>query len=173
MSLRPIEERRLEEARKEQERLASENASIKKEKDKLEGTIATGKAATDGYRKMLEKATELAGGVMRLASELPTYEVGHTYQAGDVFSKGTSMFIVIQAHTSQADWIPGQVPALYREIEAVETTGAISEFVQPTGAHDAYHKGDRVLYKGQVYESLIDANTYAPDAYPQGWKRAE
>lgn len=44
------------------------------------------------------------------------------------------------------------------------------EFVQPTGAHDAYKKGDRVTYNGKVYESLIDANVYSPDTYPAGWQ---
>ena len=44
------------------------------------------------------------------------------------------------------------------------------EWTQPTGGHDAYKKGDRVSYKGKVYESLIDANVYSPDAYPAGWK---
>lgn len=46
----------------------------------------------------------------------------------------------------------------------------VKDFVQPTGAHDAYNVGDRVKYNGHVYESLIAANTYSPDAYPQGWK---
>lgn len=45
-----------------------------------------------------------------------------------------------------------------------------SEWVQPTGGHDAYKVGDRVTYKGKVYESVIDANVWAPDAYPQGWR---
>lgn len=44
------------------------------------------------------------------------------------------------------------------------------EFVQPTGAHDAYNTGDRVTYNGKVYESLIDANVYSPDTYPAGWR---
>lgn len=44
------------------------------------------------------------------------------------------------------------------------------EFVQPTGGYDAYKKGDRVTYNGKVYESVIDANVWALDAYPQGWK---
>lgn len=44
------------------------------------------------------------------------------------------------------------------------------EFVQPTGAHDAYQIGDRVLYNGKVYESTIANNAYSPDVYPQGWK---
>lgn len=47
------------------------------------------------------------------------------------------------------------------------------EFVQPTGAHDAYQIGDRVLYNGKVYESTIANNVYSPDAYPQGWKEVE
>ena len=46
----------------------------------------------------------------------------------------------------------------------------IPDFVQPTGAHDAYKKGDKVKYNGKIYESLIDANVYSPDAYPAGWK---
>lgn len=43
------------------------------------------------------------------------------------------------------------------------------EFVQPTGGHDAYSAGDRVMYNGKVYESLIDNNVWSPDTYPQGW----
>ena len=46
----------------------------------------------------------------------------------------------------------------------------IPDFVQPTGAHDAYKKGDKVKYNGKIYESLIDGNVYSPDAYPAGWK---
>ena len=44
------------------------------------------------------------------------------------------------------------------------------EWKQPTGGHDAYKVGDRVSYKGKVYESTINGNVWAPDAYPQGWK---
>lgn len=44
------------------------------------------------------------------------------------------------------------------------------EWVQPTGAHDAYNTGDRVTYNGRVYESTMDGNTWSPDAYPQGWE---
>lgn len=47
------------------------------------------------------------------------------------------------------------------------------EFVQPTGAHDAYQTGDRVTYNGQVYESVIDNNVWSPDTYPAGWQIVE
>lgn len=46
----------------------------------------------------------------------------------------------------------------------------VKDFMQPTGAHDAYNVGDRVKYNGHVYESTMAGNTYSPDAYPQGWK---
>ena len=51
-----------------------------------------------------------------------------------------------------------------------DTPPSYPDFVQPTGAHDAYKKGDIVRYNGKLYQSLIDANTYSPDAYPQGWQ---
>lgn len=46
----------------------------------------------------------------------------------------------------------------------------IPEWVQPTGAHDAYMMGDKVRYNGDVYESLINGNVWAPDVAPTCWK---
>ena len=48
--------------------------------------------------------------------------------------------------------------------------GGPPEFVQPTGAHDSYKKGDRVRFKGKNYESLMGGNVWSPAAYPAGWK---
>lgn len=45
------------------------------------------------------------------------------------------------------------------------------EWMQPTGAHDAYNIGALVFYKGAVYESLLAGNAYSPAAYPQGWRK--
>ena len=47
------------------------------------------------------------------------------------------------------------------------------EFVQPTGAHDAYNTGDKVTYNGKHYISTMDGNVWNPDAYPAGWELAE
>ena len=54
--------------------------------------------------------------------------------------------------------------------EVVEE-GAAPEWVQPTGAHDAYQTGDHVMFEGAEYKSLIDGNTWSPTAYPQGWEK--
>lgn len=37
-------------------------------------------------------------------------------------------------------------------------------------ASDAYNEGDKVIFEGQVYESVIKANTWSPTDYPKGWK---
>lgn len=47
------------------------------------------------------------------------------------------------------------------------------EWVQPTGAHDAYGMGDKVTYNGKHYVSKIAGNVWSPDAYPQGWEEVE
>ena len=52
-----------------------------------------------------------------------------------------------------------------------EESTSIPEFTQPTGAHDAYNLGDKVMYNGSTYESAIDNNVYSPEAYPQGWTK--
>ncbi len=44
------------------------------------------------------------------------------------------------------------------------------EFVQPTGAHDAYAKGAKVTYNGMRYVSLIEGNVWSPVDYPDGWE---
>ena len=54
--------------------------------------------------------------------------------------------------------------------EPEEPTGdEVAEWVQPTGAQDAYHIGDRVLYNSVVWECISDNNVYAPGVY--GWEQ--
>lgn len=45
------------------------------------------------------------------------------------------------------------------------------EWVQPTGAHDAYGVGARVTFRGVIYESVLAGNSWSPAAYPMGWRK--
>lgn len=59
------------------------------------------------------------------------------------------------------------------ETEDTETTEPVDEypeFVQPTGAHDAYQVGDKVTYKGKKYICKLENCVWSPDTYPQGWE---
>lgn len=44
------------------------------------------------------------------------------------------------------------------------------EYVNPSGAHDAYNRGDLVTFDGRVYRALLDAVVWSPAAYPQAWE---
>ena len=57
--------------------------------------------------------------------------------------------------------------------EPSEPIDEYPEYVQPTGAHDAYHIGDKITYNGKHYECIFDNCVWTPDAYPQGWKLME
>lgn len=105
------------------------------------------------------------------------------YSAGDVvLYNGKKYESLINANV----WSPDAYPAGWQLIEETQTTDpttpepepeepsvTVPEFVQPTGAHDAYNTGDRVLYNGHVYESTINSNVWSPDAYPAGWQLIE
>lgn len=54
-----------------------------------------------------------------------------------------------------------------------ETGDEYPEYVQPTGAHDAYHTGDKITYNGKRYKCILDGCVWAPDVYPAGWTVTE
>ena len=94
---------------------------------------------------------------------------GVAYAVGKkVMYKGV-LYKVIQAHTSQADWTPDAAPSLFAKVINETVDGSIPEFEQPDSTNP-YMKGDRVIFKEKVYESLIDNNVYSPEDYPAGWK---
>ena len=107
----------------------------------------------------LDDETALAG-----VELFPMWEIGRAYAAGERVRHDDTLYKCVQAHTSQADWTPDATPALW----VVVSIDEYPEWVQPTGAHDAYNTGDKVSYNGKHYVCTIDANTYAPDVY--GWE---
>ena len=93
----------------------------------------------------------------------PAWVVGKAYAVNDRAQYNGTLYKCIQAHTSQSDWMPSATPALWKTVSLDE----YPEWVQPTGAHDAYNIGDKVAYNGQHYVCTSNANVYAPDVY--GW----
>ena len=93
----------------------------------------------------------------------PAWVIGKAYAVNDRTQYNGTLYKCIQAHTSQNDWMPSATPALWKTVSLDE----YPEWVQPTGAHDAYNIGDKVTYNGQHYVCTSNANVYAPDVY--GW----
>lgn len=90
--------------------------------------------------------------------------VGKAYAVNDRTQYNGMLYKCVQAHTAQSDWMPSATPALWKTVSLDE----YPEWVQPTGAHDAYNIGDKVTYNGQHYVCTSNANVYAPDVY--GWQ---
>lgn len=95
------------------------------------------------------------------------FHIGEFVEAGQEIIRNGQTYVVLQSHTLQADWLPESTPSLYK----LKAEGEWPEWVQPTGAHDAYNKGDKVTSEGDHYISLIDGNVWSPAAYPAGWEK--
>jgi hypothetical protein len=57
-----------------------------------------------------------------------------------------------------------------RELQNKEVDPEIKEYVQPTGVHDAYQKGDKVKFNGSVYVCVIDNCVWSPSVLPSAWE---
>lgn len=75
------------------------------------------------------------------------------------------LYKCLQAHTSQAGWTPISSPSLWAKV-LIPDENVIPEWEQPDSTNP-YMKGDKVMFEGQVYESTIDNNVWAPNVY--GW----
>lgn len=117
------------------------------------------------FRKFIEMMSKNATDEEALDNieAFPKWEVGKAYVKDDRVRYGNVLYKVLQDHTSQADWTPDAAVSLYVKVSIEE----FPEWVQPTGAHDAYNKGDKVSHLEKHWESDIDANTYEPGIY--GW----
>ena len=116
-------------------------------------------------RQLIEQlAVTLADETALTGVELfPMWAIGRAYAVDDRVQYGGILYKCVQAHTSQVDWMPDATPALWVAVSIEE----YPEWVQPTGAHDAYNIGDKVTYKGNHYVCDINGNVYAPDV--TGW----
>lgn len=132
--------------------------------------------AAEQFRKALQMfaASLSEERALEIVAVYPKWESGRAYIADEYVTYGENavgdpqLYRVIQPHTSQMDWTPDSATSLYTPIGL--TDDGYPVWSRPTGAHDAYNKGDIVDYNGTLYKSIIDGNVYSPDEYPQGWE---
>lgn len=110
---------------------------------------------------------------MEVADLYPEWQYPKTYVADEIFKYGvndageTQLYKVIQGHTSEAQNTPDITPALYKKIGFTDTGTPI--WTQPLGATNAYHTGDVVSHKGELWISTADNNVWEPGVY--GWEK--
>lgn len=87
------------------------------------------------------------------------------YTLNDIRQYNGQLYRCVQAHTSQATWTPEAAASLWTRI--ADPAQEWPEWIQPTGAHNAYAKGAKVSHNGKHWISDVDANVWEPGVY--GW----
>lgn len=85
-------------------------------------------------------------------------------------------------YDSEIEAIWAAIRALQAAVEALESGGSEPgsgeteptdewpEYVQPTGAHDAYRVGDKITWNGKRYLCIFANCVWSPADYPAGWQ---
>lgn len=116
-------------------------------------------------RAFLEQMSENASDEEALENILayPKWAVGKEYTKDERVRYEDVLYKVLQNHTSQSDWTPDVAVSLFVKVSIEE----YPDWVQPTGSHDAYQKGDKVTHKEKHWVSDVDSNVWEPSVY--GW----
>jgi len=104
--------------------------------------------------------------VAEVAALFPDWTPGAKVKPGDVLAWDGTLVEVIQGHTTQADWTPDKVPALFK----VHRTPEMTEWV----AGITVAAGERFTFGGATWE-CVQAHTtqkgWEPDKVPSLWKK--
>ena len=92
-----------------------------------------------------------------------------------------SLYVLARQHARPQYNYDAEIEAIWsaiRELQqaqeggggGTEPTDEWPEFVQPTGAHDAYGVGDKITWNGKHYICVLANCVWSPDVYPDGWE---
>lgn len=120
-------------------------------------------------RAGMQALARTAPDVVLLAQPMAMYDEWSAesveYVLDDIRQYNGLLYRCVQAHTSQATWTPEAAPSLWTRI--ADPAQEWPEWIQPTGAHNAYAKGAKVSHNGKHWISDVDANVWEPGVY--GW----
>ena len=163
------------------ERMAAQARTIEAQQTHIEEQAQqlSGQAALLGAARVAARRTVAADADAMTADELaacaPLFDAWDggsvAYAVDDIVAYGGALYRCVQAHTSQAGWTPDATRALWTPMGvSADDPEAVPEWVQPTGAHDAYAKGSHVMHNGTEWVSDLDANVWEPGV--SGWTQA-
>lgn len=104
----------------------------------------------------------------------PDWVAGYGYSAGYRVLYSNILYKCLQAHISVEGQTPEVAVSLWARMLNPDPE-VIPVWEQPDSTNP-YMTGDKVHYPdadGPVYESVIDNNTWSPEAYPAGWQLVE
>lgn len=93
--------------------------------------------------------------------------IGKEVHVGERYYYDEALWKVLQDHTAQAEWHPDVAHSLFVKVSIEEWP----EWVQPTGATEAYAQGAKVTHNSQHWISLVDGNVWEPsESVPALWQ---
>ena len=132
-------------------------------------TAPAQKAATVMFRALAQTDVITLADTLDNAVMFPMWadNIGQRAEAGSYWRHSGKLYRVNtgQGHTIQADWSPDQAASLFSL--AANPAEEWPEWIQPTGAHNAYAKDAKVTHNGKRWVSTADGNVWVPGAY--GW----
>lgn len=88
---------------------------------------------------------------------------GVEYKEGDRCRFQGLLVKCLQNHTSQPDWAPNAAPSLWAVILPGQDGSGVGVGIwQQPDSTNGYSTGDRVIYNGHLWESLVDDNVDVP-----------
>ena len=115
-------------------------------------------------RKLIEKAAATLKDTDALEGiELfPKWSDDYEYSVDDRVRYGDTLYKCLTAHTAQSTWTPSDSPSLWVRVD--DPSIEWPDWVQPTGATDAYAKGAKVTHVEKHWISDVDGNVWEPGA---------
>ena len=95
----------------------------------------------------------------------PHWSDSKEYEAGERVNYNGTLFKCLTAHTSQPSWTPDVSPSLWVRVD--DPSIEWPEWIQPTGATDAYPLGAKVSHNSKHWISDVDNNVWEPGVF--GW----
>jgi len=146
------------------------NLAEQRESEQL--TQARSRAASKELTAMSAEATAMTDqAALDNPTMFPAYCVGYAYEIGERlwYPLTSELFRVIQAHTSQLDWAPPALPAIYELVQVLEPSDVCDVApVWDTNLWGTYIVGTKVLNGGSAWECTSLGQQYHEPSGPNG-----
>lgn len=125
------------------------------------------KARARRLRHLIEVASQSLpdADALQAVELFPKWSDSAEYFTDDRVRYEATLYKCLQDHTAQADWTPDAAVSLWVRVD--DPSIEFPDWVQPTGAHDAYRVGAKVSHLERHWINTVDYNTYEPSVY--GW----
>lgn len=125
----------------------------------------------DPNKQLVSELSDILTDVQAISfpTAFPLWHCDTNYISGQRVRYNSVLYKCLSDHTSQEDWNPEGAPSLWAKMLIDPEDPDIPEWVQPDSTNP-YMTGDKVIFNGTTYESVIDNNVWSPADYPAGWE---